>query len=346
VTDGRVAVVGLGYWGPKLLRNLVTMLGPTQVVAVEAREERRREHSAGFPGVQFEESYAAVLDDPTVASVVVATPVETHGLLARQALEAGKHVLVEKPVAGSSQEALGLATLADTKGLVLMVGHTFLFSPRVEAIRALIDSGEMGRLQYVTSSRLNLGIHRPDANVIWDLAPHDFSIVFHLLGEFPVSLHCMAQGVVRPELPDVAFINMTFPSGAMASVSVSWLAPRKVRNTTLVGERSMVIYDDTQADEPVKIYDKGVIVPDSASFGENQLTYRTGSTVAPNIAATEPLMLELRHFLDCTERAGPVRSDGWFGLEVVRALEASDRSWRAGGVPVDIETVAPTPAPA
>jgi predicted dehydrogenase len=346
VTESRIAVVGLGYWGPKLLRNLVTMLGPTRVVAVEARTERRREHAAAFPGVQFEENYATALEDPTVTAVVVATPVETHGLLARQALDAGKHVLVEKPVAGSSKEALELATVADEKGLVLMVGHTFLFSPRVEAIRHLIDSGETGALQYVTSSRLNLGIHRPDANVIWDLAPHDFSIVFHLLGEFPVTLHCMAQGVVRPELPDVAFINMTFPSGAIASVSGSWLAPRKVRNTTLVGERCMVIYDDTQADEPVKIYDKGVIVPDSASFGENQLTYRTGSTVAPNIAATEPLMLELQHFLDCTERGGAVRSDGWFGLGVVRALEASDRSWRAGGVPVAVERTAPSPAPA
>ena len=343
MNDGAVAVVGLGYWGPKLLRNLVTMLGPTRVVAVEARADRRREHAAGFPGVQFEEHYDEVLADPRVEAVVVATPVETHGLLARQALDAGKHVLVEKPVAGSSDEARQLAELADEKDLVLMVGHTFLFSPRVEAIRNLIDSGEMGTLQYVTSSRLNLGIHRPDANVIWDLAPHDFSIVFHLLGEFPVTLHAMAQGVVRPELPDVAFINMTFPSGAMASVSVSWLAPRKVRNTTLVGERSMVIYDDTQADEPVKIYDKGVIIPDSASFGENQLTYRTGSTVAPNISAAEPLMLELQHFLDCTTRGGAVRSDGWFGLEVVRALEAADCSWRAGGVPVD---VAPTPTPA
>jgi predicted dehydrogenase len=344
MNDNRIAVVGLGYWGPKLLRNLVTMVGPTRVVAVEARDDRRREQAASFPGVRFEERYTVALEDPTVTAVVVATPVETHGLLARRALEAGKHVLVEKPVAGSSDEARELAELAEAKGLVLMVGHTFLFSPRVEAIRNLIELGEMGTLQYVTSSRLNLGIHRPDANVIWDLAPHDFSIVFHLLGEFPVSLHCMAQGVVRPELPDVAFINMMFPSGAVASVSVSWLAPRKVRNTTIVGERSMVIYDDTQADEPVKIYDKGVIVPDSANFGENQLTYRTGSTVAPNIAATEPLTLELQHFLDCTERGGAVRSDGWFGIEVVRALEASDRSWRAGGVPVEIEVPAPAPA--
>jgi predicted dehydrogenase len=173
--------------------------------------------------------------------------------------------------------------------------------------------------------------------VIWDLAPHDFSIVFHLLQEFPVSLHAMAHGVVRPELPDVAFINMTFPSGAVASVSISWLAPRKVRNTTVVGERSMVVFDDTNADEPVKLYDKGVIVPDSPDFGENQLTYRTGSTVAPNVPATEPLMLELQHFIDCIVKEEPVRSDGWFGLEVVKALEAADASWRAGGVPIDVE---------
>lgn len=341
----KIAVVGLGYWGPKLLRNLVTLLGPERVVAVESRAERRREHAAGFPGVTFCETFDAALDDPEVAGVVIATPVETHAALTARALDAGKHVLVEKPVAGTIAEARALAEQADAAGLVLLVGHTFLFSPRLEVIRNLIDAGEMGALHYVTSSRLNLGIHRPDANVIWDLAPHDFSIVFHILQEFPVTVHSVAHGVVNPDLPDVAFINMTFPSGAVASVSISWLAPRKVRNTTIVGERSMVIYDDTQADEPVKIYDKGVIVPDSLDFAENQLTYRTGATVAPNVPASEPLMLELQHFLDCITRGGPVRSDGWFGLEVVKALAASDRSWRDGGVPVVVDDMTAAVAP-
>ena len=331
----KLAVVGLGYWGPKLLRNAMTLLGPDRVVAVEPRVAHHAEHAPLFPGVHFEESIEAVLADDDVNAVVIATPVESHAALARRALEAGRHVLVEKPLASSLPDAVALADLADDRGLVLMVGHTFLFSPRVNAIRDLIETGETGRIHYVTSSRLNLGIHRSDANVIWDLAPHDFSIVFHLLQEFPQSVHAMAQGVVRPDLPDVAFINLRFPSGAVASVSVSWLAPRKVRNTTLVGERSMIVFDDTQADEPVKIYDKGVTVLDSPDFAENQLTYRSGSIVAPHIAATEPLMLEIEHFIDKVESGGPVRSDARFGLEVVRALEAADQSWKAGGIPID-----------
>ena len=337
----RVAVVGLGYWGPKLLRNLVTMLGVDAVVAVEARAEQRAEQAAAFPGVEFVETLDGALADGDVRAVVVATPVETHATLARQALEAGRHVLVEKPLAGSVPEAEALAALAAKRGLVLMVGHTFLFSPRVECVRSHIEEDGIGPIHYVTSSRLNLGIHRSDANVIWDLAPHDFSIVFHLLQEFPVVVHAMAHGVVRHDLPDVAFINMTFPSGALASVSVSWLAPRKVRNTTVVGERSMIVFDDTQADEPVKIYDKGVDVMDSADFAENQLTYRSGPTVAPHIVATEPLLIELQHFIEAVGGARPVRSDGAFGLEVVRALETADRSWREGGVPMSVDRSSP-----
>ena len=335
----KVALVGLGYWGPKLLRNLVTLLGTESVVAVEPQLANRVEHSSFFPGVRFEESLDVVLADDDVTAVVIATPVETHAALATQAIGAGRHVLVEKPLAGSVADAVAVAQLADERGVTLMVGHTFLFSPRVEAIRAQIESGETGRIHYVTSSRLNLGIHRSDANVIWDLAPHDFSIVFHLLQEFPVSVHAMAQGVVRSDLPDVAFINLRFPSGAVASVSLSWLAPRKIRNTTLVGERSMIVFDDTQADEPVKVYDKGVDIIDSADFAENQLTYRSGSIVSPHIAATEPLLLEIEHFIDVIERGGVLRSDAWFGVEVVRAIAAADQSWRAGGLPVDIETL-------
>ena len=337
----RTAVVGLGYWGPKLLRNVVALLGPGSVVAVEPRADNRAEHEAGFHGVEFVASMDAALDDDDVRAVVVATPVETHGALARRALEAGRHVLVEKPLAASVREAESLAALAAERDLVLMVGHTFLFSPRVECVRSHIENGSIGPIHYVTSSRLNLGIHRSDANVIWDLAPHDFSIVFHLLQEFPVCVHAMAHGVVRADLPDVAFINLTFPSGALASVSVSWLAPRKVRNTTVVGERSMIVFDDTQADEPVKIYDKGVDVMDSADFAENQLTYRSGPTVAPHIVATEPLLLELEHFFNAVRGARPVRSDGAFGLEVVRALETADRSWREGGVPLTVDRSTP-----
>ncbi len=226
--------------------------------------------------------------------------------------------------------------MADALNVRLMVGHTFLFSPRVERIAELLRRGETGRLQYVTSARLNLGMHRSDVNVIWDLAPHDFSVIFYLLGEFPQSVQTMAKGIVHQGSPDVAFINLTFPSGTIASVSVSWLAPRKVRNTVLVGDKAMIDYDDTRADEPVKIYHKGLAEPlDTAAFGANQLTYRYGDTVAPYVPADEPLAREIDHFFSFMEGGAPI-SDGWFGCHVVRALAAADSSWREGGLPVPI----------
>jgi predicted dehydrogenase len=333
----KVATVGLGYWGPKLLRNLVGLVGPERVVAVEQRPHRRALLDE-FPGVRYESSLRKALNDDDIEAVVLATPLATHARLARQALRAGRHVLVEKPLADSVQDAVGLCRLADDLRLRLMVGHTFLFSPRVQTVASRIAEGATGPIHYVTSERLNLGIHQSDANVLWDLAPHDFSIVFHLLDEHPVRVHAMAHGVVRPDVPDVAFVNMAFPSGAVASVSVSWLAPRKVRSTVIVGERGMIIFDDTRGDEPVKIYDKGVVVPESADFGQHQLTYRYGDTVSPYVAADEPLRLELAHFLECvSDPRTPCLTDGWSGVEVVKALAAADRSWRTGGVPVAVE---------
>lgn len=332
----KVALVGVGYWGSKLLRNLVALKRPGDIVVVESEIERLLLATASYPGMTFVASLTEALEDPAIGAVLIATPVETHAELARQVLAADRHVFVEKPLASSLPEALELARLADARGLTLMVGHTFLFSPRVEKLLDFVNSGEMGRVHYVTSSRLNLGIHRSDANVIWDLAPHDFSIIFHLLQEFPVLAQTMAQSVVRPGVPDVAFINLTFPSGAIAQVSVSWLAPRKERQTVLVGQRNMVVYDDTNADEPIKIYDRGVTVPESPDFAANQLTYRFGGMTAPHVAAHEPLTQELSHFLQCVDGVGPCRSDGWFGVRVVQALEAADRSWRTGGAPVEI----------
>lgn len=291
-----------------------------------------------FPGVDFLKSLDDALADEEIRAAVIATPVETHAALARQALEAGRHVLVEKPLASSTADANALADLAEARGLTLMVGHTFLFSPRVHAVKEAIESGQTGQIQYITSSRLNLGIHRSDVNVIWDLAAHDFSVVFHLLGEFPNSVHSLAKGVARATSPDVAFMTLTFPSGAVAAVDVSWLAPRKVRNTTIVAEKCMIVYDDTQAEEPVKIFDRGIVVPESPDFAENQLTYRTGSTVAPAISAQEPLSLELEHFIERVQRGGEALSNARFGVEVVRALEAADESWRYNGIRVSIDS--------
>jgi predicted dehydrogenase len=336
----KVALLGLGYWGSKLMRNLVKQLERRQLVVVDTID-RMAEAYDEYPGIQLAVSLEEALADDDVEAVLVATPATTHAELARQALEAGRHVLVEKPLASTTSEAVELAQLADRRGLTLCVGHTFLFSPRVQRIAAHLATGDAGRIHYVTSSRLNLGQHRSDVNVIWDLAPHDFSILFHLLGEAPVSAQTLAKSVVQPGSPDVAFISLTFPSGTIASVMVSWLAPRKVRSTVLVAENQMIVYDDTFAEEPIKIYDKGVVRAEAASFAANQLTYRYGDTVAPYVPVEEPLAREIARFLESARTGRRLGlSDGWFGVQVVMALDAADQSWKQGGLPVMVDTAA------
>lgn len=337
----KVALVGLGYWGPNLLRNLVALVGPDSVVVVDNSLDRIAAVLPQYPSVAYCLSLEQALDDDEVGAVIVATPVSSHARLVHQALGSGRHVLVEKPLAGSVAEARDLVTCAEERGRVLMVGHTFLFSPRVERMKEYLQEGRLGTLQYATSSRLNLGLHQRDVGVIWDLAPHDFSILFHLLGEFPISAQTSGRGVVRSDCLDVAFVNLTFASGLVASVDVSWLAPRKTRSTVLVGDQQMMVYDDLNNEEPVKIYDKGVVIPNPTSFGEHQLTYRHGDVLAPFIPSREPLAQELAHFLACIDGSESCRSDGYFGLHVVEALEAAERSWREGGLPVGTGTSLP-----
>lgn len=332
----KVAMVGLGYWGEKVLRNLATLVSAKRVLAIDIDEGRHAALRDLYPGMTFASSVDAALMDDDVVAAVIATPVETHASLAAKVLNAGRHVLVEKPLATSVEEARAIVELGRDRNLVVMAGHTFLFSPRLEVVTQAIQRGQVGKLHYITTSRLNLGLYRNDINVIWDLAPHDLSIVLHVLDEKPLTVQTTAQSSVRQGVPDVAFISLTFPSRTIASLTVSWRAPRKVRHSLFVGDRGMIVYDDTQPDEPVKLYDRGVVRPESASFGENQLTYRYGDTVSPHVSAQEPLLLELRHFLECIEHDEESRSDGWFGLEVVRALEAADRSWRLDGAPVTI----------
>ena len=336
----KTAIVGLGYWGPNLLRNLVALQGPKSVVVVEKSLDRVAAVATQYPSLTCSASLDRVLEDDEVEAVILATPVGTHAELALAALEAGRHVLVEKPLAGSVADASAVVARAEKQDRVLMVGHTFLFSPRVELMAQYLADGRLGRVQYATSSRLNLGLHQRDIGVIWDLASHDFSILFHLLGEFPVTVQTAGRGMVRTDNLDVAFITLRFPSGIVASVDVSWLAPRKVRNTVLVGNQQMMVYDDLDNEGPIKIYDKGVVMPDPENFGEHQLTYRHGDVLIPFVAAREPLAQELAHFLDCVSGAAslPCRSDGRFGLRVVEALEAAERSWQEDGQPIAVES--------
>lgn len=336
----KLALVGLGYWGGKVLRNMVALLGADNVVAVDQSDALVDWAHVSYPGLVCRSSLEEALEDPDVRGVVVATPVASHAPLTALALRSGRAVLVEKPLAGNAAEARELAELADDLGLPLMVGHTFLFSPRLELIHRYVADGTLGPIHYATMARFALGPYRSDVNVIWDLAPHDFSILCHLLGEFPTTVRTSGRSITRPGSPDVAFMTLQFPSDVVAEVSVSWLAPRKVRSTIIVGESRMLVYDDMDADEPIKVHDKRFVLPEGDGFGAHQLTYRTGDTIAPYVSAQEPLSNQLRHFTECIDGA-PCRSDGWFGVGIVEALEAADGSYRNGGSPVAVDYRAP-----
>jgi predicted dehydrogenase len=336
----RVAVVGLGYWGPNLARNL-QMLECAELAAICDRSaERLAQQGRRFLGAEPLADFEEVLDDDAIDAVAIATPVSSHFPLARAALEAGKHVFIEKPLASSSAECLELMRLADERNLVLMPGHTFLYSPPVVAIRQLIDEGTLGELCFISASRVNLGLHQADVSVAWDLGPHDFSILRYWLGEGPTHVSALTRGYVMPSIPDVAFIDLEFPSRTIAHVELSWLAPSKLRRTTIVGTERMVVYDDTST-EPVRIFDSGVDFRDPETFGEYRLSYRVGDIVSPRVDAAEPLSLELSDFCDAICSGSTPRSSATIGLEVVRMIEAVDRSQELGGARVAVHELDP-----
>jgi predicted dehydrogenase len=331
----RVAVVGLGYWGPNLVRNFHELTEATVAGVCDMRRHRLDAIALRYPALRRTTRLDDVLNDPTVEAVAIATPVSTHHEIASAALRAGKHVFIEKPFAASSIEALELIALAEERGLVVMPGHTFLYSPPVNMIRELIVSGELGDIYFVSTSRVNLGLHQSDVSVAWDLGPHDFSILRYWLDETPAHVSALSRGCIIPGTPDVAFINLEFPSGAIAHVEMSWLAPSKLRRTTIVGSRKMVVYDDA-SNEPVRIFDSGVMLRDPESFGEYRLTYRTGDIVSPRVDVTEPLQLELADFCAAIRTGSTPRSSRELGLEVVRMIEAVDGSLERSGARVSV----------
>jgi predicted dehydrogenase len=332
----RVAVVGLGYWGPNLVRNLQECPSAELVSICDRREEPLARMARRYPAVTTTTDLADVLGDDRVEAVAVATPVSSHFPIARAALDAGKHVFVEKPLAGSSAQAAALARLAASRGLVLMPGHTFIYSPPVNCIRDLLRSGELGEVYFISTSRVNLGLHQPDASVAWDLGPHDFSILRYWLEDTPRWVSALSRGCVIPTIPDVAFITLEFASGAICHVELSWLAPSKLRRTTVVGSRKMLVYDDTSI-EPVRVFDSGVALKDPESFGEYRLTYRTGDIVSPHIPAGEPLMLEMTDLCEAIRLGSTPRSSAEVGIDVVRMIEAVDSSLAAHGARVDLQ---------
>jgi predicted dehydrogenase len=338
VTAIRVGVAGLGYWGPNIVRNFQEVSSSEVVAVCDTRAERRDLIARRYPSVRCYREFADMLEDDDLDAVAIATPVSTHFALASAALLAGKHVFIEKPLASSSGDANELIRLANARQLVLMPGHTFLYSPPVILIRELISSGDLGDPYFISMSRVNLGLHQSDVSVTWDLGPHDFSILRYWLDETPTLVSALSRGFVMPSIPDVAFIGFEFGSGVLASVELSWLAPSKLRRTTLVCSEKMIIYDDT-SNEPVRIFDSGVQLRDPETFGEYRLTYRTGTILSPPIDATEPLALELRDFCDAITNGSTPRSSALLGLEVVRMVEAVDRSLGDNGARVSVDGV-------
>ncbi len=331
-----VAVVGCGYWGPNLARNVVEHpelrlqalcdRDPVQLQALAARHI----HARALADLD------EVLDDDTVEAVVVATPPRTHHELVKRALLAGKHVLVEKPLATILTDAYELADLAQAQDLVLMPGHTFVYSPPVNAVRELIRNGTVGDIHFITSSRMNLGKYQSDG-VVCDLAPHDLSILMYWLGEPVVEVAASGSSVFADGVPETAFLTLTFAGGTTANVQLSWLAPRKVRQMIVVGSKRMVQYDDTASDEPVRVYDRGMDVQPAANFGEHQLTYRTGDIVIPRVQPQEPLRLELEDFARAIRTGKEPRSNVALGIDIVAAVEMAEASMRDNGVPVGFE---------
>lgn len=328
-----VAVVGCGYWGPNLARNVDERPELQLRTLCDANPTQLRALAQRYPHARAVQDFDAVLCDPTVEAVIVATPPQTHHPLVKRALEADRHVLVEKPLATTLADAHELADLALERELVLMPGHTFIYSPPVNAVRDLIQDGTVGDIHFITSARMNLGKYQSDG-VVCDLAPHDLSILIYWLDQPVVEVAASGSSVFARGVPETAFLTLTFAGGTTANVQLSWLAPRKVRQMIVVGSKRMVQYDDTASDEPVRVYDRGMDVAPTTNFGEHQLTYRSGDIVIPRVQPQEPLRLELEDFARAIRTGSEPRSNVALGLEIVAAVEMASASIRDNGTPL------------
>lgn len=332
-----VSVVGGGYWGPNLLRNMRSLPNANVRYVCDLRPERLEHLSNVYPGVLTTTGYDTVVGDPETDAVVVATPVSTHFELARQALEVGKHVFVEKPMAASVEECSQLVELANSMGLVLMVGHTYVYSSAIHTMKQIIDSGEIGEVMYISARRLNLGLFQKDINAAWDLAPHDISVVLYLLNKPPISVNCLGKAHLSPHIEDVTNMSLNFDNGSFAMIHSSWIDPKKIRELIVVGTKKMIIFDDTEPLEKVRIYDKHVDGPPHYdTYAEFQFSYHYGGMNAPYVQPAEPLKAECEQFLRSIETGELSPSSGVEGMRVVQVLEAASQSLRDNGAAVPV----------
>jgi predicted dehydrogenase len=339
----KVGVVGCGYWGPNLIRNFRSLPECELKVMCDVSEERLKHLHSLYPEVQCETDYGKMLNGAGLNAVAIATSVRYHFPMAKASLEAGKHTFIEKPMAASSAECAELVALARQKGLILMVGHTFLYSPAVRKIKSIVDHGDIGDIRYISARRLNLGLFQRDINVAWDLAPHDLSIILHIMGESPLAVNCRGSAHVTPGIEDVTSMTLSFKKHRSAIVQSSWLDPRKIREMTIVGSKRMIVYDDVAPLEKIRIFDARVERPPHYdTFGEFHYAYHYGDVYAPYIKQEEPLKTECQHFLECIKDHKRPLSCGEQGLELVKILEASTTSLRQNGAAVPLSDVATT----
>jgi len=332
----RVGVIGCGYWGPNLIRNFLHTPKCEMVVCCDKDEKMLKRVSTLYPDVQAVTDHEKLLD-LDLDAVAIATPVWTHYSLAKTFLQAGKHVFVEKPITRSSAECEDLIALAKAQKKALMVGHTFEYTADVNKIKEIVESGELGEVMYVSSSRLNLGLLQSDINVIWDLAPHDISIISYVLGKTPVSVNAQGKANFQDNIEEVAMTTLNYADDTIAFIHNSWLHPNKIRNMVFVGTRKMLLYDDISQNETIKIFDKGVEKPKYYdTFGEFHFSYRYGDIYIPRIEKYEALGAECGHFIDCILNNKTPRSDGYSGLNVIRILEAANESLRQKGREISI----------
>jgi predicted dehydrogenase len=333
-----VGVVGCGYWGPNHVRNF-NSLPECRMLAVCDNDEGRLSHLKRlYPHLEAYTDLGDMLERAGLHAIVISTGVKLHYTMVKESLLAGLHVLVEKPMALTSEECEELIGLADSKGLVLMVGHTFLYSAHVRKIKEIVDHGDIGQIQYISSRRLNLGLYQRDINVTWDLAPHDLSIILYILGEMPTVVNCCGKAHVSRDVEDVTSMSLVFRKNRFAIIHNSWLDPRKVREMTLVGTKRMIVYDDVASLEKIKIYDSRVETPPHYdTFAEFQYAYHYGDMYVPYVKQEEPLKVECQHFLDCISNGRTPLTNGTHGLELVRVLEAASLSMKKGGAPIHLD---------
>lgn len=333
----KIAVIGCGYWGPNLVRNF-NSLSECQVKFVCDTDKQRLAHIESlYPSIKTTTDFDLVVNDSEIDAIAIATPVMFHFEMAKKSLQAGKHTFIEKPLASSTAKCRELIEISKANDLTILVGHTFVYSPPVRKVKEMVSRGALGEIQYISARRLNLGLFQTDINVTWDLAPHDISIILYVLGTYPTSVNCQGKAHVNPDIEDITTLTLNFDNDCLATIQSSWLDPNKIREMTFVGSRRMLVYDDVEPNEKIKIYDKRVETPPYYdTFAEFHYSYHYGDMYSPYLKQYEPLKMECQHFLDCIKNGKKPESCGYEGLKVVEILETASESLKRDGARVDI----------